>query len=168
MGQRRHDSDGPLLPGEVRSSSAFIDPIFAFFWLHFFCFASYLAFLRVAFRYYSLRGIHMNMVFADSSSPLSIARQMLFTLFPSYFGDGPLPKCMMLPFGKRFLDVLRESGYMHLQSTKPDTVGEPISILLAVGISLDLPSESGARRLQQLFHPKALCLSHCPILDLAL
>ncbi|XP_003747377.1 epoxide hydrolase 1 [Galendromus occidentalis] len=71
----------------------------------------------------NLRGIHMNMVFADSLSAIAIAKQTLFGLFPNYFGDGQMPKCMMVPYTERVVDVLREAGYMHFQSTKPDTVG---------------------------------------------
>jgi hypothetical protein len=28
------------------------------------------------------------------------------------------------PLGQHFADILEESGYMHLQATKPDTLGK--------------------------------------------
>ncbi|OQR74038.1 epoxide hydrolase 1-like [Tropilaelaps mercedesae] len=70
-----------------------------------------------------LRGIHLNMMFVNSRKPLTMAKMVLFSLFPDTFGDGHMPPCMPLPFRTHFLSLLRETGYLHIQATKPDTVG---------------------------------------------
>lgn len=41
-------------------------------------------------------------------------------MFPKYFGDGPLPECMVGDFKSK----VKEFGFFHVQATKPDTVGE--------------------------------------------
>lgn len=46
------------------------------------------------------------------------------TVFRGLFGYTERDMELIYPFKKIFFSLLRESGYMHIQSTKPDTVGE--------------------------------------------
>lgn len=43
--------------------------------------------------------------------------------FPSYFIEEPQYISWMFPFKKVFMFLMQESGYFHLQGTKPDTIG---------------------------------------------
>nr|XP_060500896.1 epoxide hydrolase 1 [Panthera onca] len=66
-----------------------------------------------------VKGLHLNMAF--------ILNGRILTLFLVWhcarlFGFTQRDMELMLPF-KIFYRLLRESGYMHIQSTKPDTVG---------------------------------------------
>ncbi|XP_043424575.1 epoxide hydrolase 1 [Prionailurus bengalensis] len=68
-----------------------------------------------------VKGLHLNMAF--------ILNGRILTLFlarhcPRLFGFTQRDMELMLPFKEKiFYRPLRESGYMHIQSTKPDTVG---------------------------------------------
>lgn len=42
---------------------------------------------------------------------------------PSLFINEEKLISWIYPFGPKFLDLLQESGYMHIQATKPDTIG---------------------------------------------
>lgn len=45
--------------------------------------------------------------------------------FPRLFGYTQRDMELLFPFREKvFYSLLRESGYMHIQCTKPDTVGE--------------------------------------------
>ncbi|XP_030051573.1 epoxide hydrolase 1 [Microcaecilia unicolor] len=71
-----------------------------------------------------VRGLHVNMVFVSRmkfTRPLSL---MLGQRFPGLFDFQDEDVRRMFPFLKKVLyKVIRESGYMHIQATKPDTVG---------------------------------------------
>lgn len=62
----------------------------------------------------------MNLLFGFPTTPSKLVRTLLVRTFPSYFSDGPVPHCMVVDFK----DALEESGYFHMQATKPDTLGE--------------------------------------------
>jgi len=68
-----------------------------------------------------LRGIHVNMGVANIRNPLVMVKTMLVNMCSSTFGDGHNPPC--LANSKDFVGLLRETGYMHIQATKPDTIG---------------------------------------------
>jgi len=70
-----------------------------------------------------VRGLHMNMAFGDHGNPLVLMKELLFNVFPNQLGDGVTPPCMTLCPKQRWLKMLREMGYMHIQATKPDTIG---------------------------------------------
>ena len=56
-------------------------------------------------------------------TPLGFVKQTLAGIFPSLFlKENEIPK--LTPAGDVFIKILRESGYMHIQATKPDTVGQ--------------------------------------------
>lgn len=69
-------------------------------------------------------GVHMNMMDVELG-PLEGLKMLLGSYFPSLLlgeGDKALSN-YMFPSWSRFLFLLQESGYMHLQATKPDTIG---------------------------------------------
>jgi juvenile hormone epoxide hydrolase len=61
-------------------------------------------------------GFHTNM--CGVMTPLATIKTMIVSLYPSLFVD---KSEWMYPY--KFTQLLLESGYMHLQSTKPDTIG---------------------------------------------
>lgn len=67
-------------------------------------------------------GYHSNLctVFSSASGAL---KMMIASNFPSYFVDKQYED-FHFPIGEKFSNTILESGYMHLQSTKPDTIGE--------------------------------------------
>lgn len=66
-------------------------------------------------------GVHNNMCFVNS--PLSSMKLFVANMMPSLFVDekniGGL-----FPLKEKYQFLLLETGYMHLQATKPDTVGK--------------------------------------------
>ncbi|XP_058557998.1 epoxide hydrolase 1-like [Neofelis nebulosa] len=68
-----------------------------------------------------VKGLHLNMVFILNGRILTL---FLVRHCPRLFGFTQRDMELMLPFKEKiFYRPLRESGYMHIQSTKPDTVG---------------------------------------------
>jgi len=68
-------------------------------------------------------GLHINMALASPTDYPGIMVQMLVgALFPSLVMT-PADQHKIYPIGEKFMDLLQESGYMHIQATKPDTVG---------------------------------------------
>ncbi|XP_055003128.1 epoxide hydrolase 1 [Sorex araneus] len=69
-----------------------------------------------------VRGLHLNMAFISKNNhfftlPLALR-------FPKFFGYTERDIELMTPFKEKvFYSIIRESGYMHIQCTKPDTVG---------------------------------------------
>jgi len=49
---------------------------------------------------------------------------MLTSLYPQYFVEDKRILENVYPLSKLFKFLVRESGYMHIQATKPDTVGK--------------------------------------------
>ncbi|KAK7865184.1 hypothetical protein R5R35_012042 [Gryllus longicercus] len=68
----------------------------------------------------SVLGFHTNMVFL--TTPLSQFRLLLGSFIPSLVVE-PEHYNKVYPIVKNFMYILEESGYFHLQTTKPDTVG---------------------------------------------
>ncbi|GLH11520.1 Epoxide hydrolase [Gryllus bimaculatus] len=68
----------------------------------------------------SVLGFHTNMVFL--TTPLSQFRLLLGSFIPSLVVE-PEHYNKVYPIAKNFMYILEESGYFHLQTTKPDTVG---------------------------------------------
>lgn len=66
-------------------------------------------------------GVHNTM--CNVNTPLSTLKTFLFSFYPSAVVDKGFEN-KLYPFCNAFSFLLSESGYMHLQATKPDTVGE--------------------------------------------
>uniref|UniRef100_A0A8C5PS47 microsomal epoxide hydrolase n=1 Tax=Leptobrachium leishanense TaxID=445787 RepID=A0A8C5PS47_9ANUR len=74
----------------------------------------------------SVKGLHLNMV--PASGPKTQTPMLLSILFgqrfPGLFGFQEEDVKRLFPFlSKVFYHIVKESGYMHLQATKPDTAG---------------------------------------------
>lgn len=63
---------------------------------------------------------HSNM--CGNMGPLSMIKQILSNFVPSLFYDNQYSK-FFKPLGEFFTHTMEESGYMHIQATKPDTIG---------------------------------------------
>jgi len=66
-------------------------------------------------------GYHSNM--CGVMTPLSTIKTFIASFYPSWFIEEEEFINWIYPFGPKFLFLLQESGYMHIQSTKPDTIG---------------------------------------------
>jgi juvenile hormone epoxide hydrolase len=56
-------------------------------------------------------------------SPMANIKTIIASFYPSLFIEDEKLIDWIYPFGAKFMDLLQESGYMHIQSTKPDTIG---------------------------------------------
>lgn len=73
---------------------------------------------------YRVYGMHSNMCSSTSSLTLNdYVRLLLGTYWPSIIVSNENEKSRIYPLSKMFFGFLEESGYMHLQMTKPDTAG---------------------------------------------
>jgi len=66
-------------------------------------------------------GYHSNMCVAFNSQ-IGMIKNLIANTFPSYFVEKEYVD-FHYPFGEKFTNLIQESGYMHLQATKPDTIG---------------------------------------------
>ncbi|KAJ8877463.1 hypothetical protein PR048_021918 [Dryococelus australis] len=64
-------------------------------------------------------GVHLNFCFVETA--LSNLKWVLGSLWPTLIVDKEYVG-RMYPVGAKFTNILKESGYMHIQATKPDTV----------------------------------------------
>ncbi|CAN2387478.1 Biotransformation enzyme that catalyzes the hydrolysis of arene and aliphatic epoxides to less reactive and more water soluble dihydrodiols by the trans addition of water [Pristimantis euphronides] len=72
----------------------------------------------------NVRGLHLNMPVVFSSHLSVVLSILLGKRFPGLFGFQQEDIRRMFPFVQKFFyHTLKESGYMHIQSTKPDTAG---------------------------------------------
>jgi juvenile hormone epoxide hydrolase len=55
-------------------------------------------------------------------SPIANIKAFIASFYPSLFMDEKYVS-WVYPFIPKFINLLQESGYMHIQSTKPDTIG---------------------------------------------
>jgi len=72
----------------------------------------------------NVKGLHLNM--CSSMHPRSTAKLLLGQICPSYFFS-EMEQKKLVPFSKFFNFINREMGYLHIQATKPDTVGVGLS-----------------------------------------
>nr|XP_060610166.1 epoxide hydrolase 1 [Anolis sagrei ordinatus]XP_060610167.1 epoxide hydrolase 1 [Anolis sagrei ordinatus] len=71
-----------------------------------------------------VKGLHINMPFVNSMGIKELLSILLGPYFPGLFGFQAEDVRGMFPFKTKILKtLLMESGYFHLQSTKPDTAG---------------------------------------------
>lgn len=54
--------------------------------------------------------------------PGIMAQMLAGLVFPSLILN-PADQHKVYPIGEKFMNLIQESGYMHIQATKPDTVG---------------------------------------------
>lgn len=69
-------------------------------------------------------GYHTNM--CALNTPLATFKTFIASYYPSYFIDEKYVS-WYYPFTPKFFDLLQESGYMHIQATKPDTIGTALN-----------------------------------------
>ncbi|XP_035454913.2 juvenile hormone epoxide hydrolase-like [Spodoptera frugiperda] len=69
-------------------------------------------------------GFHTN--FAMTMTPVATLMELIGSVYPPLVVEEHLAD-RMYPLNKRFSHLLEESGYMHIQSSKPDTVGVGLS-----------------------------------------
>ncbi|NWH85173.1 HYEP hydrolase, partial [Aegithalos caudatus] len=73
---------------------------------------------------YHVKGLHLNMVSVSRLGFTHLLSILLGRYFPGLFGFQDEDVRRMFPFLKKGLyRILSESGYAHIQATKPDTVG---------------------------------------------
>ncbi|NXH43275.1 HYEP hydrolase, partial [Dicaeum eximium] len=73
---------------------------------------------------HAVKGVHLNLVFVATQGLGKLIRTMLGAYVPWLVGFSREDARRFYPFmQKNVYDVLRESGYLHIQATKPDTVG---------------------------------------------
>lgn len=68
----------------------------------------------------NVRGYHSNFCFIQT--PVSIVKTILGSFWPSLLVDAKHQN-KIYPMKKIFFNMMEETGYMHIQSTKPDTIG---------------------------------------------
>lgn len=68
----------------------------------------------------SVKGVHVNVAFVDD--PRVFFWWTLGSFFPTFVVDSK-DYSKLYPMADKFYFILEESGYMHIQATKPDTVG---------------------------------------------
>ena len=57
-------------------------------------------------------------------TPRVILKQLIGAWLPDLVFGSQSEADKIYPLGEKMLDVLKETGYMHIQATKPDTVGK--------------------------------------------
>lgn len=76
--------------------------------------------LMAAFYPDKIIGTHSNMCIV--MSPLSYLKTAIFSIYPKLFLD-ERSISKLYPMTSKFSDLLLETGYLHIQATKPDTLG---------------------------------------------
>lgn len=80
----------------------------------------------------SVKGLHVNFFPASKPSPLMVLSMVLGHHFPNLFGFTDTDVRGIFPCKEKILvETIKESGYMHIQATKPDTVGKDLKIFVA-------------------------------------
>lgn len=67
-------------------------------------------------------GYHSNMCVAFSGGA-AMVKTLIAATFPSLFVEKEYQD-FYFPYGEKISNLILESGYMHLQATKPDTIGK--------------------------------------------
>ena len=84
-------------------------------------------------------GLHLNMVNTLMFTPSLFLKQLIGGIAPSLVMD-PKDAHKVYPFWEKMQYLLKESGYMHIQATKPDTVGMYSSIMLFYSSIMLMPT----------------------------
>lgn len=67
-------------------------------------------------------GVHSNMCFVNS--PKQMVKTIIGSYFPSLVGIPKEQEHYLYPALQKYAALILETGYMHLQATKPDTIGK--------------------------------------------
>lgn len=70
-------------------------------------------------------GYHSNM--CAIFTPWANVKQFVSSFYPTYFVGDEKHVEWYYPVSKILMELLKESGYMHIQSTKPDTIGTALA-----------------------------------------
>jgi len=84
----------------------------------------------------SVYGVHVNMLFISLEDLSSAFKALLGSYYPSLVFSDPAFSTYSLK--NIFFDIIKESGYFHIQATRPDTVGvglndSPLGLLAYIG-----------------------------------
>ncbi|XP_067115870.1 epoxide hydrolase 1-like [Osmerus mordax] len=71
----------------------------------------------------SVKGLHLNMFNVPFGGPAMFLSLLLGSYLPSLVGFSKEDVKRLYPVEKNFHALLRETGYLHMQATKPDTAG---------------------------------------------
>nr|XP_057901861.1 epoxide hydrolase 1 isoform X2 [Doryrhamphus excisus] len=75
-----------------------------------------------------VKGLHINFAAAAKPGLIVTSSILLGRLFPNLFGFTSLDLERIYPcIQKLFVELIKETGYMHIQSTKPDTAGRGLN-----------------------------------------
>lgn len=66
-------------------------------------------------------GMHATTCFVNS--PLQFVKTVIGSYFPSLVGISKEHEGHLYPISEKYAFLILESGYLHIQATKPDTVG---------------------------------------------
>lgn len=78
-----------------------------------------------AFLFSHVKGLHLNLASVSNMGFTHLLSILLGRYLPGLFGFRDEDVRRMFPFLKKGVyKILRESGYAHIQATKPDTVGK--------------------------------------------
>lgn len=82
--------------------------------------------LLFTFPFFSaVKGLHVNFAPPANSGLLMVLSLLFGRRFPKLFGFTEHDVKRLFPcMEKLVVDAVKETGYMHIQSTKPDTAGE--------------------------------------------
>ncbi|XP_028903405.1 epoxide hydrolase 1 [Ornithorhynchus anatinus] len=70
-----------------------------------------------------VKGLHLNMAFLTTNMFFRITSLMLGRWFPGLVGFQERDIQLLYPVKRIWSTIFQESGYLHIQATKPDTVG---------------------------------------------
>lgn len=74
---------------------------------------------------------HSNMCIGTSMAPLGALKGFIASFYPSYFIPAEHVD-FVFPLKDKFSTIMEETGYFHLQATKPDTIGRFTDSLLVL------------------------------------
>uniref|UniRef100_A0A0K8TLC3 Epoxide hydrolase n=1 Tax=Tabanus bromius TaxID=304241 RepID=A0A0K8TLC3_TABBR len=69
-------------------------------------------------------GFHSNMCVL--LTPIAVAKGLIAQVYPSYFIEKEFEH-LFFPYTDKLLTLVEESGYFHIQATKPDTIGTALT-----------------------------------------
>lgn len=71
-----------------------------------------------------VKGLHLSMTFARAGGTVTVLSLIIGRYLPFLVGFTREDVRRIYPYmEKNVYEILRESGYMHIQATKPDTAG---------------------------------------------
>lgn len=96
----------------------------------------------ISFAHRTVKGLHVN--FAPPSKPgLSMVLSiMLGRHFPKLFGFSDFDIQRLFPcMEKLVVESIKETGYLHIQATKPDTVGKNMEMVSSCITWVEIPQD---------------------------